>query len=164
MNDDCFDYGLALGKKIGRDEIKEVVRFGLLKKKVTKLNKVSQEVFYAEFDWDYVLKNINLKKNYTEISKFPAVYRDLSLVISKQVSFEEVEQVAKKTERKLLKEISVFDIYEGDRIEQNKKAYAMTFVLQDQHKTLNDKTIDKTMQRLMNAFKNELGAVIRGEK
>ncbi|MEL6534385.1 MAG: phenylalanine--tRNA ligase subunit beta [Bacteroidota bacterium] len=140
---------------------KTVVRFGKVKTEVAQFSGVNQEVFYAEWDWDLLLRRRNDNIGYSEVSRFPAVQRDLSLVLDGGIAFQAVAELAKRTERKLLTDIQVFDVYEGDKIEEGKKAYAMTFTLQDQEKTLTDKVIDKTMGRLMQAFERDLGAVIR---
>ena len=95
------------------------------------------------------------------VAKYPEVRRDLSLVINKSVSYKDILELTQKTERNLIKSVDVFDVYEGERIEQNKKAYALKFILQDNTKTLTDKVIDKTMKRLMDSFEKELGAIIR---
>jgi phenylalanyl-tRNA synthetase beta chain len=96
-----------------------------------------------------------------ELSKFPEVRRDLSLVIDQEVSYDRVKKVAEKAGGKLLKQIDVFDVYQGDKLEQGKKAYALSFILQDQENTLTDKEIDKTMNNLIQAFQSQVGAIIR---
>jgi phenylalanyl-tRNA synthetase beta chain len=98
---------------------------------------------------------------FQELAKFPEVRRDLSLVIDQNITFEQVKAIAERTERKLLQDINVFDVYEGDKIEAGKKAYAISFTLQDPSQTLTDKVIDGTMNRLMQQFEKQLGAVIR---
>ena len=103
----------------------------------------------------------NVKVNYNEISKFPAVKRDLALLIDKKVQFAEIEKIAYETEKKLLKEVSLFDVYEGKNLEAGKKSYAVSFLLQDENATLNDKQIDKVMQKLIANLQNRLGAVLR---
>ncbi|HAA10650.1 MAG TPA: phenylalanine--tRNA ligase subunit beta [Cytophagales bacterium] len=156
VHEDWVSYGLDY-----QLNDKTVVRFGKVKSEVAQLSGVNQEVFYAEWDWDLLLRRRNDNIGYSEVSRFPAVQRDLSLVLDGGIAFQAVAELAKKMERKLLTDIQVFDVYEGDKIEEGKKAYAMTFTLQDQEKTLTDKVIDKTMGRLMQAFERELGAVIR---
>ncbi|GAB3648848.1 phenylalanine--tRNA ligase subunit beta [Echinicola sediminis] len=151
-----FDYALRLS--LGKKEIGKV---GLLSTKITKLADVKQEVLYAEMRWDYLMKKASGLKKYGEISKFPEVRRDLSLVIDKEISFATVRKVAEKAGGKLLKHIGVFDVYQGDKIEAGKKAYALSFYLQDNEKTLTDKIIDKSMSRLMKSFETEIGALIR---
>ncbi|QDH77529.1 phenylalanine--tRNA ligase subunit beta [Echinicola soli] len=156
IHDSPFDYALKL--KIGEKEIGKV---GQLSSKITKLAEVKQEVLFAELRWDYLLKKTNGLKQYAEISKFPEVRRDLSLVIDKSVSFDAVRKVAEKAGGKLLKHIGVFDVYQGDKIEAGKKAYALSFYLQDDTKTLTEKIIDQSMNRLMKSFEKEIGALIR---
>jgi len=124
---------------------------------------VEGQVFFADFDWDVLMKII--RKNsiqYKEVSKFPAVRRDLSLLIDENVSFDKLQFVAQKTERKLLKEVNVFDVYKGDKIPEGKKSYALSFILQDEEKTLTDKQIDAIVQKLIVNFEKELGAEVRG--
>ena len=98
---------------------------------------------------------------YSEVAKYPEVRRDLSLVLDKHIMFSEIEEVARSTERQILRRINVFDVYEGDKIGEDKKAYALSFILQDKNKTLTDKIIDKCMSRLMRSFEQNLGAFIR---
>jgi phenylalanyl-tRNA synthetase beta chain len=107
------------------------------------------------------LKGFDSKIVFAEISKFPEVRRDLALVLDKKVSFDEISKLANRTERKLLKEINVFDVFEGEQIGQDKKSYSVSFLLQDNEQTLTDKQIDGTMQKLMLSFEKELGAIIR---
>ncbi|MBT0811880.1 phenylalanine--tRNA ligase subunit beta [Litoribacter ruber] len=156
IHDAPFDYALAL--TLGKNPVGKI---GLISAKVCKLAEVKQEVFYAELNWDYLLKKAAGLKKYEEISKFPEVRRDLSLVISKEVTFDHIKQLAVKAGGKLLKRIGVFDVYQGDKIDSDKKAYALSFYLQDNEKTLTDKVIDKTMGRLMQSFENEINALIR---
>ena len=103
----------------------------------------------------------SVKISYKEISKFPAVKRDLALLLDKNVQFAEIEKIAYETEKKLLKEVSLFDVYEGKNLEAGKKSYAVSFLLQDENATLNDKQIDKVMQKLIANLQNRLGAVLR---
>lgn len=151
-----FQYGLTyvVNKK-------PLVSLGLVNPKLTKLVDLKQPVFYADFDWQALLKLASTKVRYEEVSKFPEVRRDLSLVLDKAVSFEQISKLARQTERKLLRSLNVFDVYEGENLGADKKAYSVSFMLQDTAQTLTDVTIDKTMQRLMTAFEQELGAVIR---
>ena len=121
-----------------------------------------QDVYYADIKWDLVLKSVPTKDlTYTEVPKFPEVRRDLALVIGKDVTFEQIERLAFETERKLLKKVGLFDVYEGDRIEQGKKSYAVSFVLQDAEKTLSDKQIEAVMAKLQKTFETKLEAKIR---
>ncbi|SOE19751.1 phenylalanyl-tRNA synthetase beta subunit [Spirosomataceae bacterium TFI 002] len=153
---DRFEFGITY--KLNNKAVAVVgkVRKGLLKK-----SDVKQDVYYAEIDWAYLLKKYSPEVTFKEISKFPEVRRDLSLLMNKATQFSQVTQVAQKTERKLLKEVNVFDVYEGDKIGADQKSYSVSFILQDAEKTLNDKVIDKTMQRLISSFENELGAIVR---
>lgn len=151
-----YTYGLKL--ILGQKELGTV---GLVDDNILKLAEVRQEVWFADLDWDLLYKKASGLKRYQEISRFPEVRRDLSLVIDKAVSYDQVKAVAIKAGGKLLKRIGVFDVYQGDKIEQDKKAYALSFHLQDQENTLTDKVIDKTMSKLIQAFQNEVGAVIR---
>ncbi|GAB2603256.1 phenylalanine--tRNA ligase subunit beta [Spirosoma areae] len=151
-----FQYGLTyvVNKKA-------VVSLGLIQPKLTKLVDLKQPVFYADFDWQALLKLSATKARYEEVARFPDVRRDLSLVLDSSVTFEQISRLARQTERKLLRAINAFDVYEGENLGAGKKAYSVSFTLQDSTQTLTDVLIDKTMQRLMTAFEQELGAVIR---
>ena len=151
-----FAYGLSL--KLGE---KVLATLGLVEEKQLKLAEVRQEVWYAELDWDLLAKKSSGLKKFQELSKFPEVRRDLSLVLDKEVSFARVKVVAEKAGGKLLKRLEVFDVYQGDKLEAGKKAYALSFILQDQENTLTDKEIDKTMSNLIHAFQDQVGAIIR---
>ncbi len=156
IHEEGYQYALQviIGNKI-------LATWGKLSKEIVSLTGIKQEVFYGEFDWNLLLKYANRTLIYQEVSKYPEVKRDLSLVIDKTVTFAEIEALAKKTERKLLKKINAFDVYEGENIGNDKKAYALSFTLQDQEKTLTDNIIDKAMEALIKAYENTLGAVIR---
>ncbi len=151
-----FAYGLVL--KLGEKELGTV---GLVDEKILKLAEVRQEVWFAELDWDLLAKKASGLKKYGEISKFPEVRRDLSLVIDQAVTYDQVKAVAEKAGGKLVRRIGVFDVYQGDKIEAGKKAYALSFHLQDQENTLTDKVIEKTMSKLIQAFQDQVGAIIR---
>jgi phenylalanyl-tRNA synthetase beta chain len=151
-----FDYALQIN--LGT---KELGKIGLLQEEVGKLAEVKQEVFCADLNWDLITKKSKGLKKYGEISKFPEVRRDLSLVIDKKVTFDQIKKVANKAGGKLLQKIGVFDVYQGDKIEAGKKAYALSFYLQDNEQTLTDKVIDKAMSRLIESFEKEVGAFIR---
>ena len=141
---------------------KALVTMGSVSAASLKKLDISGEVFYADFNWDLVLKSIrNNKIAFQELSKFPAVRRDLSMLLSKETSFEQLRQIALRTEKKLLKEVNVFDVYQGDKLPAGKKSYALSFVLQDEEKTLNDKQIDSIIQKLIYNFEKEAGAEIR---
>jgi phenylalanyl-tRNA synthetase beta chain len=151
-----FQYGLTylINKK-------PVVSLGLVKSQLAKLADVKQAVFYADFDWEYLLKQYSGKVVFVEIPKFPEVRRDLSIVIDSEVKFEQVSAIATKTEKSLLQNINAFDVYAGEKLDKGKKSYSVSFTLLDKEKTLTDDVIDKTMQRLIAAYEKELGALIR---
>ncbi|MEL7145317.1 MAG: phenylalanine--tRNA ligase subunit beta [Bacteroidota bacterium] len=151
-----FSYGLDITANN-----KVICSLGKLKSSVARQAGVKQDVFFAELDWNYVLKKYSLKIEYTPIPKFPEVRKDLSLILDKKVTFEEVKKLALQTERKLLKRLDVFSVYEGENIGEGKKSYAISFILQDANKTLNDKQIDKCMKQLIRAFEEKIQAVIR---
>jgi phenylalanyl-tRNA synthetase beta chain len=141
---------------------KTLVKLGSVAKDALKKTDVDKEVFWADFSFDQVMQIV--KKNkivYQEISKFPAVRRDLSMLIDNTVTFGQLKQIAQRTERKLLKEVNVFDVYQGDKLPAGKKSYALSFIIQDAEKTLTDKTIDGIMQKLIYNLQKEAGAEIR---
>ncbi len=142
---------------------KEVVRYGRVAKNILKALDISGDVFYAEFDWDAVLSlAANSKEiHFSGVPKFPSVRRDLALVLDKKVSYKEVEELAWQTEKNLLREVSLFDVYEGDKIAGDKKSYAVSFILQDNEATLTDAQIEKIMEKLTKNYSEKLGAVIR---
>ncbi len=140
----------------------DFVTWGLVVKKLAKSLEVTEDVFYAEFDWHKLVGDEPKRILNQDLPRFPVVSRDLSLVVGKAVKFAEIEALARKTERKILQDMQVFDVFADEsKLGEGKKAYAMTFRLQDEKKTLNEKTIDKTMNRLIKAFEEELNAVIR---
>jgi phenylalanyl-tRNA synthetase beta chain len=152
-----FAYGIQY--KRGQ---KTLVKFGALAKGTVKKADVDKAVFAAIFDWDLVFTLIRNNKIYfKEVPKFPSVRRDLSMLIDQSVKFEQLKRIAVKTEKSLLKEVNVFDVYQGDKLPEGKKSYALSFILQDEEKTLNDKQIDAIMQKLILNFEKELGAEIR---
>lgn len=141
---------------------KVLVTFGVVAKDRLKKLDISKEVFYADFDWDAVMKAIRKNKiTYKEVAKFPAVRRDLSLLVDQSVDFVTLQTLAYKTDAKLIKEVSVFDVYQGDKLPAGKKSYALSFVLQDDEKTLTDKQIDAVMSKLIANFDAKVGAEIR---
>mgnify|MGYP000654092840 CR=1 FL=1 len=141
---------------------KHIVTIGMLSHKVLKSNDIEQEVYYAEFSWENILKAIkNHTITFTPMPKFPAVKRDLALLLDKKISFKEVRDIAFRTEKSLLKSVTLFDVYEGEKLGAGKKSYAISFTLQDDEKTLTDKQIDKIMNKLMGTYKHQLGAEIR---
>ncbi len=134
---------------------------GAVSPQVLKRLDVSQPVWYAELDWDWLLKKYKASLVARELPKFPEVRRDLSLVVDKSVTFEQLRTIAQRTEKKLLQSLNVFDVYEGDRLEAGKKSYSVSFLLQDPSQTLTDQAIDQVMQRLMQQFEKQAGALIR---
>lgn len=141
---------------------KAIVKFGVVAKSILKKLDISKEVFYADFDWDAVMKAIRKNKiSYKEVSKFPSVKRDLSLLVDKAVDFATLEILAYKTDSKLIKDVSVFDVYEGDKLPEGKKSYALSFVLQDEEKTLTDKQIESVIDKLVATFSSKAGAEVR---
>ncbi len=152
----AFSYGITY--EIAN---KPIAWFGAVSKKELRKFDISQDVYYAEFAWETILDKLPKAKKFKEISKFPEVRRDLSLLVDSNVRFEQIETLASKKERKLLKNVDIFDVYEGKNIEQGKKSYAVSFILQDENKTLTDKQIDKVMKKMIHAFKTELSASIR---
>ncbi len=156
IQDQIFEYGLRLVR--GKEEI---AKLGKVKVALLKEFSIRQEIFYAELNTPLLFQSANPKLVIQEVAKFPEVRRDLSLVIDKQISFDEIRNLIYSTEKRLIRNITAFDVYEGDKIAEGKKAYALGFTLQDETKTLTDEEIDRTMQRLMKAFEEKLGALIR---
>lgn len=156
IQDQIFEYGLRILR--GKEEIGKL---GKVKGAILKEFSIRQEIFYAELNTSLLFQSANPKLVIQEVAKFPEVRRDLSLVVDKQISFDEIRSLIYSTERKLIRNITAFDVYEGDKIAAGKKAYALGFTLQDESKTLTDEEIDRTMQRLISAFEQKLGALIR---
>ncbi len=145
-----------------RDSGKTLVSLGMISKATLKMMDIKQPVFYADFNWDLLLKSRPEKDVvFAEIPKFPEVRRDLALVLKNDVTFAQIEQVARQTEKKLLKAVSLFDVYQGKGIADGYKSYAISFILQDKDKTLNDKAIDAVMTKLQNQLEKQLDAKIR---
>lgn len=141
---------------------KHILTVGMLSHKVLKVLDIDQDVFYAEFSWENILKTLkNHKVAFVPMPKFPAVKRDLALLLDKKITFKEVKDIALRTEKTLLKSVSLFDVYEGEKLGADKKSYAVSFTLLDEEKTLTDKQIDKIMNKLMGTYKHQLGAEIR---
>ena len=123
---------------------------------------LTSEVFFADLNWTAIMKLVSKKDvEFKEISKFPAVSRDLALLLDKEVLFKDVVAVATQTEKKLLKKVELFDVYEGKNLPQGKKSYAVNFILQDENATLKDKQIEAIMQKLITNLKGKLGAELR---
>jgi len=130
--------------------------------KILKKFDISQDVFYADINWDLLRQTVkDVKVSYTEISKFPAVKRDLALLVNKDVTFAQIEQISYNAERKILKDVWLFDVYEGKNLEPGKKSYAVSFLLQDENQTLNDKQIDKIMNKLLSSLQHQLDVKLR---
>ncbi len=141
---------------------KTLVEAGKVKKNFMKQFDLREEVFYAEINWDLLLKAAATTQiTYTEVSKFPGVRRDLALLLDRKVKYREIEELAYSTERKYLKEVHLFDVYEGEKIGSDKKSYAVSFILQDEEATLTDKQIDSIMQKLIKSYEEKLGAALR---
>ena len=155
---EIFSAGITIENRGG----KKLVEMGIITKKLQKQFGIDNPVYYAEMNWTQLMKAT--KKNevlYTEISKFPAVSRDLALLVDNSVEFAQIEQIAHQTEKKLLKKVELFDVYEGDNLPAGKKSYAVNFILQDEEKTMGDKQIDAIMQKLIANIKKQLGAELR---
>ncbi|MDH5609373.1 MAG: phenylalanine--tRNA ligase subunit beta [Cyclobacteriaceae bacterium] len=155
-SDPVWQYGIEI---LFRDKV--IARIGKLKNSISDYFDIDLDVFFAQIDWDVVLRYATDKVLYSPVSKFPEVRRDLSLVLDKKISFRDVKKISFNSEKKLLNRINVFSVYEGEQIGTDKKAYAIAFYLQDASQTLNDKQIDKSMQRLIHLFETELNAIIR---
>lgn len=152
-----FAYGMQL-ELLG----KPAVRFGEVKASVCERFDIKASVFYADFNWDILLRAMAKKApEYKEVNRFPEVRRDLALLVDKSVKFSQIEQMARKSEKNLLKKISLFDVYEGKNLPADKKSYAVSFILQDEGKTLTDKQIEKTMEKIATVLQNELGCSLR---
>ncbi len=157
LKNDLFSEGMSysLGKS-------KLVDFGIVKKSVLKHFSITQEVIYVDFNWDTVLEYArHAKIKYKDIPKFPEVRRDFALLLDESVKFEEIHTIAKQTEKQFLKEVSLFDVYQGKNLPKGKKSYAVSFTIQDENKTLTDKQIDKIMNKLQQNFENKLGAELR---
>ncbi len=155
---DVFSAGLTIENRGG----KKLVEMGIITKKLQKQFGIDNPVYYAELNWTQLMKAT--KKNevlFTEVAKFPAVSRDLALLVDNSVEFAQIEQIARQTEKKLLKKVELFDVYEGDKLPAGKKSYAVNFILQDEEKTMGDKQIDAIMQKLIANLKKQLNAELR---
>ena len=157
VKNDVFSEGLSLS--LGKTKL---VEFGIVKKPVLKSFGISQDVLFADFNWDNVLevaKHNNIK--FKDIPKYPEVRRDFALLLDDNVSFESIYTIAKQSEKQLLKDVNLFDVYQGIKLPKGKKSYAVSFTLQDEKKTLTDKQIDKIMNKLQESFEKQLGAELR---
>jgi phenylalanyl-tRNA synthetase beta chain len=153
---DVFAEGMALG--FGEEIL---VEFGTIKKNITKHFDIKQEVLFADFNWNAVLKLLSNKIKFQEIPKYPEVRRDLALLIDEKIAFDDIYKIARQSEKSLLKNIDLFDVYNGQNLPEGKKSYAVSFIIQDNTKTLTDEHIDKIMNKLQKNFETELGAVLR---
>ncbi len=157
-DNNIFSHGLTIKNRGG----KIIAELGIVCNKLLKLVDVAGEVYFAEINWTTLMKLTRKNKvEYTELSKYPAVSRDLALLIDKQTEFSQIEKTAFQTEKKLLKRVELFDVYEGKNLPEGKKSYAVNFILQDEQKTLNDKQIDGIMQKLIKNLTEKLGAELR---
>lgn len=158
LTDDIYSAGISIQTQAGR----KLGTLGIVQKKIRKQFDIDAEVYFAELSWDQLLKEANSNKvTATEISKFPAVKRDLALLIDKSVQFSEIVKIAFDSEKKLLKDVTLFDVYEGKNLPAGKKSYAVSFFLQDENKTLNDKQIDAIMKKVQANIESKLGAQLR---
>ena len=158
LSNDIYSSGISITTGSGR----ELGTFGIVSRKICKSMDIDFDVYFAELSWTLLMKETKKSKvTFSEISKFPAVKRDLALLLDKSVQFAEIEKIARDSERKLLKDISLFDVYEGKNLPAGKKSYAVSFFLQDETKTLNDKQIDAIMQKIRKNLEDKLGASLR---
>ena len=153
---DAFAEGIAI---TAADTV--IVELGSVRKNILKHFDIRQEVFYADFNWSYVLKLISNKIRFSEIPKYPEVRRDLALLVDEGVSFDSIYRIARQSERSLLKDINLFDVYSGANLPEGKKSYAVSFILQDNARTLTDAQVDKVMGKLRGQLESELGATLR---
>ncbi len=156
ITSDVFSEGIAIG--FGNDIL---VEYGVVKKSILKHFDIKQEVLFADFNWALILKLLSNKIKFTEIPKYPEVRRDLSLLLDDSVSFDAIYNLARQTEKSLLKDINLFDVYQGKNLPEGKKSYAVSFTIQDNAKTLTDAQIDKIMSKLQKNLESELGASLR---
>ncbi len=157
IENDIFSEGITF-----RRNRENIVEFGIIKKSLTKKFDINAEVFYADFDWEAILKQISTKNFAIDpIAKFPGSDRDFALLLDNSVRFGDLRDAALNTEKKLLKSVTLFDVYNGENLPEGKKSYAINFTFQDEHKTLTDKQVDKIMAKLKQRFENDFGAVLR---
>ncbi|MDA3823969.1 MAG: phenylalanine--tRNA ligase subunit beta [Bacteroidales bacterium] len=157
-SDASFDQALQYSIEKGK-----VVSLGKVSSKALKAFDIKQDVYAAEFNWDLIMRLLKKSKvTFQALPRFPEVKRDLSLMLDKTIKFEQLQELAFKTEKRLLKHVDLFDVYEGDKIEAGKKSYALSFILLDEEKTLTDKQIDKVMKKISQSYERELAAVVRG--
>lgn len=158
LSNDIYDAGLSITTPAG----KTIGTLGIVNHKIRKAMDIDMDVYYAELDWKALMKETKKNKvTYTELSKYPSVKRDLALLIDKSVQFAEIQKIATESERKLLKDVVLFDVYEGKNLPAGKKSYAVSFILEDETKTLNDKQIDAIMKKIQTNLEQKLGAQLR---
>lgn len=158
LTNDIYDAALSITTQSG----KQLGTMGIVSHKICKAMDIDTEVYFAEFSWNALMKETKKNKvTYTDLSKFPAVKRDLALLLDKAVQFAEIQKIAQESERKLLKEVTLFDVYEGKNLPAGKKSYAVSFYLEDETKTLNDKQIDAIMKKIQTNLEQKLGAQLR---
>ncbi len=158
LKNDIYSAGVSITTGSGR----ELGTFGIVSRGICKSLDIDFDVCFAELSWTMLMKETKKNKvTFSDISKFPAVKRDLALLLDKSVQFSEIEKIARESERKLLKEVTLFDVYEGKNLPAGKKSYAVSFFLQDETKTLNDKQIDAIMQKIRKNLEDKLGASLR---
>lgn len=158
LTNDIYSAALSITTRAGR----QLGTLGIVNPKICKALDIDTEVYYAELSWTLLMKETKKSKvTFSEISKFPAVKRDLALLLDKSVKFADVKKIANESERKLLKEVTLFDVYEGKNLPAGKKSYAVSFYLQDEGKTLNDKQIDAIMKKIQTNLEQKLGAQLR---
>ncbi|MGC1631971.1 MAG: phenylalanine--tRNA ligase subunit beta, partial [Gelidibacter sp.] len=154
---DVFSEGISL--QIGN---KSLVNFGLVNKKIRKHFDISQDVLFADFNWDYVIEMVKHKNiAFKELPKYPASRRDFALLLDENITFEAIDTIANQTEKRLLKSVDLFDVYQGNTLPKGKKSYAVSFKFQDEHSTLTDQQVDKIMKKLQTNFEEQLGAELR---
>ena len=144
--------------RLGRNVL---AKLGVVKSELSSQFGVKAPVFYAELDWDHIFNFYKTTIKYKPIAKFPAVRRDLSLLIDQSVSFKDISDLLRSVDRNILKEVDLFDVYEGKNLPDGKKSYAINLLIQDENKTLTDKIVDKLMDKLIGKLKEELGAELR---
>ncbi len=157
-DNNIFDRGLSVQNRGG----KVIAELGIVNHKILKEFDIEQKVYFADIDWQALMKAVRKNKlEFKEISRFPAVSRDLALLVDNSVKFADIERIARQTEKKILKKVELFDVYTGKNLPAGKKSYAVNFILQDDNKTLNDKVIDAIMQKLIHQLTTKLGAELR---
>lgn len=158
VSSDLFTQAIAITTRSG----KQLALYGIVDSRLAKKADIDQAVYFAEISWNQLMKELRKHKvSYTEIPRFPSVRRDLALLIDKSVSFAQIKKIAFDTEKKILKEVALFDVYEGKNLEAGKKSYAVSFILQDETKTLTDGQIEAIMKKMLTNFENQLGAKLR---